>query len=169
MFQEPRADHQRGSPGVVGSESGLISGPESGNLSGHTRSRVLSGVSRVPLGSESGPEKTEKSGKKTREDPSRVAVGSVGFVGREELQLLCAIGRLSAPICAGELSRQLSSPLEPSMSEVDWTPRAVSLLGIEGRLSKTSCRGHGRQRVRVEVSHELGGANRETRADHHRA
>ena len=60
----------------VGSESGLTSGPESGRLSGHTRSRVLSGVSRVPLGSESGPQKIEKSGRKTREDPSRVAVGS---------------------------------------------------------------------------------------------
>jgi len=68
----------------VGSLSGAASGPESSLLSGLTESRVLSGVSRVPLGSESGPQETEKSAKKTREDPSRVAVGSLGSLGGEE-------------------------------------------------------------------------------------
>jgi hypothetical protein len=56
----------------VGSLSGPVSGPESGLLSGHTRSRVLSGVSRVPLGSESGPRKIEKTQK---EDPRRPESG----------------------------------------------------------------------------------------------
>jgi len=60
----------------VGSLSGVVSGPESGNLSGPTESRVLSGVSRVPLGSESGPQKSEKSGKKTRDRPDSGPLGS---------------------------------------------------------------------------------------------
>jgi len=62
----------------VGSVSGTVSGPESGLVSGLTDSRVLSGVSRVPLGSESGPQKSEKSTKKTRDDPTRVSLGSLG-------------------------------------------------------------------------------------------
>jgi hypothetical protein len=41
------------------------------------------------------------------------------------------------------------------MFEVVWTARAVSLSGIEVRLSRTSYRGEGRQQVRVEISHEL--------------
>ena len=95
--------------GLVGSESGLISGPESGRLSGHTRSRVLSGVSRVPLGSESGPRKIEKSEKRTREDPSRVGLGSVGSLGGEESWPLHLTAYLSASSSPGGSSGCLSN------------------------------------------------------------
>lgn len=61
---------------ALGSLSGMVSGPESGLPSGSTDSRVLSGVSRVPLGSESGPQKSEKSGKKTRDRPESGVLGS---------------------------------------------------------------------------------------------
>jgi hypothetical protein len=61
----------------VESLSGGFSGPESSPESSLTRSRVLSSPSRVPVESESSPEKTEKTAKKTRLDPSRVRVESV--------------------------------------------------------------------------------------------
>ena len=66
----------------LGSFSGEVSGPVSGFLSGPTDSRVLSGVSRVPLGSVPGPQKSEKNAKMTRERPgpgrSRVLSGLSG-------------------------------------------------------------------------------------------
>ena len=61
----------------VESPSSAISGPESSSESSLTRSRVESSPSRVPVESESSPQKVEKTAKKTRQDPSRVGVESV--------------------------------------------------------------------------------------------
>lgn len=69
----------------LGSESGLESGPETGIPSGHTERRVPSGLSGVPVGSETGPEKIEKSEKKTRDRPVSASVGSLsGLSGPSE-------------------------------------------------------------------------------------
>lgn len=65
----------------VESLSGAVSGLESGNLSGHMESRVSSGGSRVPLGFESGPQESEKSGKKTRDRPDSGPLGSAESSG----------------------------------------------------------------------------------------
>lgn len=59
---------------ALGSVSGELSGP----VSGPTESRVFSGVSRVPLGSESGPQKSEKITKETRDRPDSGLLGSPG-------------------------------------------------------------------------------------------
>jgi len=60
---------------AVGSLSGAVSGPETGVSTGHTERRVLTGPSGVLDGSETGPEKIEKSEKKTRDRPVSASVG----------------------------------------------------------------------------------------------
>ena len=68
-----------------GSETAPETGPKTGISTGHTERRVPTGLSGVSDGSETGPQKIEKSEKKTPDRPVSASVGSLsGLSGPSE-------------------------------------------------------------------------------------